>query len=119
MIWAIAVVAFVIACPSGPAPTGPSRTAADHALNRTRPTPKPLAYAEIRVVDAESGRGVPLVELVTVNHVRFVTDNAGRVAFQELGLMDREVFFIVRSHGYEIKRDGFGFPGLRLTPKAG
>ena len=31
----------------------------------------------IRVVDAETGRGVPLVELETVNHLRFYTDSNG------------------------------------------
>ncbi len=43
----------------------------------------PLAagiWAEIRVIDAASGRGVPLAELETVNGLKFVTDNAGRVA---------------------------------------
>lgn len=76
-------------------------------------------YAEIRVLDAETGMGVPLVELTTVNHLRFVTDNAGRIAFNEPGLLGRELFFTVRSHGYEIKRDGFGFTGARITPKIG
>lgn len=76
-------------------------------------------YAEIRVTDATTGRGVPLVELETVNNVRFVTDNAGRVAFGEPGLMGREVFFTVRSHGYEVKKDGFGFAGVRVTPRVG
>jgi hypothetical protein len=59
------------------------------------------------------------VELETVNALKFVTDNAGRVAFYEPGLMGREVFFNVRSHGYEIKKDGFGFAGARITPLAG
>lgn len=76
-------------------------------------------YAEIRVVDADTGRGVPLVELETVNSIKLVTDNVGRVAFAEPGLLGREVFFTVRSHGYEVKKDGFGFPGVRVTPKAG
>jgi hypothetical protein len=76
-------------------------------------------YAEIQVVDAATGRGVPLVELETVNHLRFVTDNAGRVAFREPGLMGREVYFTVRSHGYEAKKDGFGFAGAKVTPRAG
>ena len=62
---------------------------------------------------------MPLVELETVNGLRFVTDNAGRVAFHEPGLMGREVFFTVRSHGYEAKKDGFGFAGVRVTPQAG
>jgi hypothetical protein len=60
-------------------------------------------YAEIRVTDAATGRGVPLVELETVNGLRFITDNAGRVAFHEPGLMDHEIYFSVRSHGYEAK----------------
>lgn len=76
-------------------------------------------YAEIRVLDAATGRGVPLAELETVNGLTLITDNAGRVAFHEPGLMGREVFFTVRSHGYGAKKDGFGFAGVRVTPKAG
>lgn len=76
-------------------------------------------WAEIQVIDAQTGRGVPLVELETVNSMIFVTDNAGRVAFHEPGLMNRAIFFTVRSHGYEIPKDGFGFAGIRVTPKAG
>ena len=50
-------------------------------------------YAEILVVDQDTERGVPLVELTTVNHLHFVTDNAGRVALREPGLMKRPVYF--------------------------
>ena len=67
-----------------------------------------VPWAEILVTEAESGRGVPLVELETVNHLVFVTDNLGRIAFQEPGLMGQEIFFHVRGHGYEAARDGFG-----------
>lgn len=76
-------------------------------------------YFAIEVVDADTGRGVPLVELRTVNELRFVTDNAGRVAFDEPGLLGEEVFFFVRSHGYEMAADGFGFRGVRLKTAAG
>lgn len=76
-------------------------------------------WAEIRVVDEASGLRVPLVELETVNGLRFVTDNAGRVAFQEPELMRREVFFHVRSHGYERTKDGFGYAGATVRLKAG
>src|SRR3954467_5069933 len=79
----------------------------------------PRVWAEIRVIDAATGRGVPLVELETVNRLKFVTDNAGRVAFHEPGLTGRELFFAVRGHGYEACKDGFGFAGVRLTPRAG
>lgn len=74
---------------------------------------------EIQCLDAESGRGLPLVELETVNHLRFVSDNAGRVAFGEADLMKTEVFFHVKSHGYTVGKDGFGFRGVRLVPMPG
>lgn len=115
----LAAAALVIACLSLLTPSGTARAAAEDVPSRTQDESKGAAYAEIRVVDAETGSGVPLVELETVNHLRFVTDNAGRVAFKEPGLMGREVFFTVLSHGYEMKKDGFGFPGVRITPRAG
>jgi hypothetical protein len=73
----------------------------------------------IRVVDSVSGRGVPLVELETVNHIRFVTDSAGWIAFAEPGLMNSTVFFFVRSHGYAFGKDGFGFAGKALKIRPG
>ena len=76
-------------------------------------------WAEIRVTDEASGRGIPLVELETVNAARFVTDNAGRVAFSEPTLMGREIYFFVRSHGYDVPKDGFGYAGFRVTPQPG
>lgn len=76
-------------------------------------------YFAISVVDDQTGRGVPLVELETTNNQIFITDSAGLIAFNEPGLMDREVYFHVRSHGYEYPKDGFGFRGVRLTPRVG
>lgn len=75
-------------------------------------------YFTIHVVDEATGRGVPLVELQTVNNIRCYTDSAGIVAFSEPGLMDQTVFFHVKSHGYEYPPDGFGYRGarLRITP---
>jgi hypothetical protein len=65
----------------------------------------------IEVVDSKTGRGVPLVELRTVNEIRFLTDSRGIVAFDEPGLMGHRVFFAVSSHGYDFPKDGFGFRG--------
>ncbi len=76
-------------------------------------------FFEIQVIDSASGRGVPLVELETVNHVRYVTDNSGRVALSEPSLWNRTVFFYVRSHGYDFRKDGFGMAGTRVQPKPG
>jgi hypothetical protein len=75
---------------------------------------KPFA---IEVVDAQTGRGVPLVELRTVSNVSYFTDSAGLVAIDDPALMGRTVFFHVASHGYEIEPDGFGMRGRRIEVK--
>jgi hypothetical protein len=74
------------------------------------PAPRPRPF-RIQVVEAGTGRGVPLVELKTVNQIRYYTDSNGIVAFDEPGLFNRKVFFSIRSHGYEAEKDGFGFRG--------
>lgn len=73
----------------------------------------------IHVIDESTGRGVPLVTLTTTNHIAHTSDSAGWIAFEEPGLMEREVFFHVVSPGYAVGKDGFGYAGVRLTPKAG
>lgn len=73
----------------------------------------------IEVVDQDTGRGVPLVELRTTHNVRYYTDSNGLVAFSEPGLMDQRVFFHVASHGYEFEKDGFGYAGVRLDVTPG
>ena len=72
----------------------------------------------IQVVDAATGRGVPLVELSTVNNVRFVTDSAGFAVIDEPALENERVFFHVKSHGYDLPADGFGYRGkaFRVVP---
>jgi len=77
------------------------------------------AYFAIEVVDEQTRRGVPLIELRTTNNIRYYTDSAGVVAFHEPGLMDREVFFFVSGHGYEFPKDGFGYRGRRLRTTPG
>jgi hypothetical protein len=73
----------------------------------------------IQVVDDESGRGVPMVELETVNRVRYVTDSAGLAAIDDPALVDRKVFFTVTSLGYEFPTDGFGSRGRSVLVKPG
>jgi hypothetical protein len=73
----------------------------------------------ITVLDEANGRGVPLVELRTVNDVSFFTDSAGVAAIDDPGLLGRKVFFTVRSHGYEFPADGFGFRGRALDVTSG
>ncbi|GAC1334942.1 MAG: DUF4185 domain-containing protein [Isosphaeraceae bacterium] len=81
--------------------------------------PKPNGYFAIEVIDDQTGRGVPMVELRTTNSVSYMTDSAGLVAFDEPGLMGKNVFFSVSSHGYECPRDGFGIRGVVLETKQG
>lgn len=71
-------------------------------------------YFTIRVVDEQTGRGVPLVELKTTNEVSYYTDSNGIVAFFEPGLMDQAVHFTIRSDGYEFPEDSFGIRGAAL-----
>jgi hypothetical protein len=76
-------------------------------------------FFEIQAIDDQTGRGVPLVELETVNHLKFLTDSAGRVAIAEPAFENQTVFFHVRSHGYEFPKDGFGMRGSRLKVTLG
>ena len=78
-----------------------------------------IEYFHIQVVDEETGRGVPLIELKTVNNLRFISDSAGNIAFHEPGQMNKDVFFHVAGHGYQYKADGFGYRGLRLKTAPG
>jgi hypothetical protein len=73
----------------------------------------------ISVVDEGTGRGVPLAELQTVNSASWWTDSAGIVAFDEPGLMGRDVFFHVSSPGYEYPKDFFGNRGLKVRTVPG
>lgn len=73
----------------------------------------------VDVVDEQTGRGVPLVELRSVDHVVHYTDSAGTVAISEPGWMGRRIFFFISSHGYEFPRDGFGSAGVALEVKPG
>jgi len=76
-------------------------------------------WHEIEVVDRATGRGIPLVELTTVDDVTWVTDSAGRVALNEPQLVGQTIFLKVSSPGYQVDRDGFGIAGTRLTLNVG
>jgi hypothetical protein len=87
-------------------------------------SPEPIGhdagrYFAIQVVDEQTGRGVPMVELQTTSGARYITDSAGLIAFYEPGLMSKRVYFGVTSHGYEFPPDGFGSRGQALEVKGG
>ncbi len=76
------------------------------------------ALCMIEIVDQASGWPVPLVELRTTHNVRFVSDNAGIIAFDLPELMGEETWFFVKGHGYSVPKDRFGYRGVRLTPES-
>jgi hypothetical protein len=73
----------------------------------------------IQIVDDATGRGVPLVELKTVNQQLFVTDSNGIAAIDEPDLVGQKIYFAIKSHGYEYAKDGFGFRGAAVTVTPG
>lgn len=77
------------------------------------------AWFGIHVVDAQDGRGVPLVELKTTAAVRYYTDSAGFAVIDDPVLLGRKAFFFVASDGYVFPADGFGMHGKALDVRAG
>ena len=74
---------------------------------------------ELRFVDSNTGRGIPLVEAWTVNSIPYVSDSHGRIAFDEPGLLGQRVFLKLRSHGYQAPKDGLGMIGGRVETSPG
>jgi len=98
--------------PSAISDAAPAEVLADGQGNHSLP-------CRLEVVEVGTGWPVPLVQLRTTHNVSFVTDNAGLVAFDLPELMGREVWFEIEGQGYEVKPDGFGNRGVRLTPIPG
>ncbi|MBL8848149.1 MAG: hypothetical protein JNG89_00610, partial [Planctomycetaceae bacterium] len=73
----------------------------------------------IQILDDQTGRGVPLVRLETVNNICFYTDSQGIAAIDDPDLEGRDVFFRIGSHGYEYPQDGFGIRGERVRVTRG
>ena len=73
----------------------------------------------IQFIDQQTKRPVPLVEIQTVHHLKFVSDNLGWIAIDEPDLLNSQVFFHIRSHGYQLPKDGFGFAGKTIPCMAG
>ena len=54
----------------------------------------------IKVVDSQTGRGVPLVELTPQNGTKVITDSNGIAAFSQPGSMNQDMPFSFQSYGY-------------------
>ena len=55
---------------------------------------------QIKVVDSQTGRGVPLVELQPLGGAKFITDSNGIVAIEDPTLLNKNVPFGFQSYGY-------------------
>ena len=77
------------------------------------------APCRLEIVERGNGWPVPGVELRTVHGERLVSDNAGLIAFDLPELMGRETWAEVHGHGYGVKKDGFGYAGVRFVPRPG
>lgn len=80
---------------------------------------QPSKYFVVRVVDEQTDRGVPLVELKLANEVKYWTDSAGVAALDEPSLRGREAFLAIRSHGYEYPEEtafGRGSVVVKIEP---
>jgi len=73
----------------------------------------------VRVVDEQTGRGVPLVRLKLPNEVQYWTDSAGVAALDEPSFEGRRVFVEIRSHGYEYPQEALFGRGAMLDLRAG
>jgi hypothetical protein len=69
-------------------------------------------YFQMKIIDQQTGRGVPLVRLTTNNHIVCYTDSNGIVAWNEPGLMEQEVYFSIDSPGYRFPGGG---KAIRVT----
>ena len=116
----VSVAVFVCVFASvGLAAPADSLSPADRPLVEENRAARVFLPCRIRVVEEGSGWPVPLVELRTTHNVRFVTDNAGMIAFDLPELMGQDTWFDVHGQGYEVKPDGFGYRGVRLKPTSG
>lgn len=79
----------------------------------------PSQIFAIQVVDDQTGRGVPMVELKATSSAQYYTDSNGLIAFFEPGLMNQKIWFSVASNGYEMPADSFGARGVTLDVKPG
>jgi hypothetical protein len=73
-------------------------------------------YHKIVITDESNPlQRVPLVELSTTNGITHISDNNGVVAITEPDLLGKDVYFNIKSHGYEYPADGFGMRGKKVT----
>ena len=77
------------------------------------------AYCAIRILDAETGGGIPAIKLQSLNRASYISDSDGYIAFYEPGLMGREVYFEIDAEGYRVRSDVTGRMAVSLMVESG
>lgn len=73
----------------------------------------------VRIVDTDTNRGVPLVQLTTPDSVNYWTDSNGFAVIEDQALQGRDVPFKIHSDGYVFEQKVLGEPGMTLHVQAG
>jgi hypothetical protein len=100
--------------PAGSAPACQTNDAQTRLA--AEPVPEREQLFRIDLIDAATGRGVPLMELRTPAGTSYWTDNQGIVAFDDLASMGRPLRFEVRGDGYRTLEPG---GAVQLVPQPG
>jgi hypothetical protein len=78
-----------------------------------------IPFHRVTVVDADTNRGIPAVEIRTTDQRLFVTDSAGVVAVFDPDLMGKSVWLAPESFGHDFPPNGFGQRGQAVDMKPG
>ena len=76
-------------------------------------------YHAIRFIDGETGRGVPLVAITSLNKASYISDSQGYIAYYEPGLMGDTVYFEIEVEGYWHPRDETGRQAVSIYTTPG
>ena len=96
-----------------------SLAAATPGVGQTTTPTVCIPFHRVTVVDADTNRGIPAVELRTTDQRLFVTDSAGVVAVFDPDLMGKSVWLSPESFGYDFPPNGFGQRGEAVNMKPG
>lgn len=103
------------ACTSSTLSTQPSQLSAPRA-DPARSAPR--RYFEL-AIETQDGMPVRGATVRSVGKVVYVSDDHGKVAFDEPGQTDMPVYFHVEHAGFEAKADAFGYRGAQLRVSEG
>ena len=75
-------------------------------------------FFKIKVIDDETGRGIPMVGFIPLSQQKYYTDSNGLIAFNEPGLMNETVYFEIKCEGYQyaMGKDGKRAVSLHCKP---